>query len=1057
MATETRHSGTLRTDYESDLAHADELPAMESGWQRLMHRLVRYSRAMGYREEGGREGSLSPLLENHVLTVVADIMRKRLQGYDESFADAQGTLTENVFKGKLENDIKGWIKRLKAFIDKSWQVGQNESSAITAATLISEELNKSLIGRKDETEKHKYYRMLRTVKSIQAHADYYLGQIENSGDVDGALSLLVAYLKNYCSIADTFNNRFSELPALYLNEILHVKPSEVVQDNAYIIVSPTETCTLKAGQGFPAGQNAAGEDLIYRTTKAETVSPVRCTEVNTVYLVKDKKENTTGIRRQAICPDDTANATMLFDVNQGEALAFGWQMESSMFILNEGNREVTVTFNLKRDTANALPPAGQGIKGFTCYMSCTDGWQELEGRCLSGNGSMDFRLTIGQDDFTPTACNEVTHGKTTVYPILRIQTDTAPADCLYDWASRIEIDKVKIRTQVRGIRNFTFCNELGTVDTTQPFQPFGIQADRGAWFLFGNEEIGMKTLTGIHIKGVWQKMPETEKEWNDRYRDYGVDASSFKVGTEWQEKKEWHPCKDGLQPLFRFDEEGKLLSADVYFDFPEAGALGDDYEYSHDKDGFFRITLQSPSIGFGTDAYRRLYTETMIHNGNCKEKNRKALPQEPVVPMLADVELEYEAVETLPTIPEPELFVVSDNSETCFRSRLANEECKALYFTFSPVEGEQTLRMYLDMVIPPQHIPYRMPESENGPALIWEYRKAGIWTALPTTSVTSEETCGLTQSGFIGIRLPEKIKASDTDRQGRMWLRASVKGKTDACLAIRGVWTNCIRLAAQNGDGQPLPAGTIQEMQEADGRIERIIQPLPGFGGKPAETDSRLTAHLTACFGNRHRAVCVKDYEQLVLEHFPEVDKAVCLPCTDKGKREVRLVVFSPSADSRYYLSPSWKLSEIQRTLRQYAPPCVQLMVMNPAYQEIKVSCKTVLREDVRDEGKVVRNLVVLAQNYLAPWLRKGEIPDLQQSFSYKELHSRMVNHEDLQAVAALTVGGKGLPAVEWDSQDIPIKGEHPWNVLIPRIEIISLSPDDGIERAEIGSSFIIK
>ena len=38
MATETRHSGTLRTDYESDLAHADALPVMESERQRLMHR-----------------------------------------------------------------------------------------------------------------------------------------------------------------------------------------------------------------------------------------------------------------------------------------------------------------------------------------------------------------------------------------------------------------------------------------------------------------------------------------------------------------------------------------------------------------------------------------------------------------------------------------------------------------------------------------------------------------------------------------------------------------------------------------------------------------------------------------------------------------------------------------------------------------------------------------------------------------------------------------------------------------------------------------------------------
>lgn len=98
MATNDRHSGTLRTDYETDFAHPDELRAMESEWQRLMHRLVRYSDDLGYCDDDGRKGKLRPLLENHALTVVADIMRKRLSGYDESFADAQGTIEGRIFR-----------------------------------------------------------------------------------------------------------------------------------------------------------------------------------------------------------------------------------------------------------------------------------------------------------------------------------------------------------------------------------------------------------------------------------------------------------------------------------------------------------------------------------------------------------------------------------------------------------------------------------------------------------------------------------------------------------------------------------------------------------------------------------------------------------------------------------------------------------------------------------------------------------------------------------------------------------------------------------------------
>lgn len=86
---------------------------------------------------------------------------------------------------------------------------------------------------------------------------------------------------------------------------------------------------------------------------------------------------------------------------------------------------------------------------------------------------------------------------------------------------------------------------------------------------------------------------------------------------------------------------------------------------------------------------------------------------------------------------------------------------------------------------------------------------------------------------------------------------------------------------------------------------------------------------------------------------------------------------------------------------------------MNPVYQEIRVFCKAVLRENVWDEGKVIRNLTVLARNYLAPWkMQGGKSPEVQQSFSYKELHSRMANHEDLQAVAELRVGNASLSIV---------------------------------------------
>lgn len=78
MATETGHGGTLRTDYETDRARLDGFEALTADTDRLLHRLVRASRTVPYRDADGGEGTPAPLLENHVLTVLADICRKEL-------------------------------------------------------------------------------------------------------------------------------------------------------------------------------------------------------------------------------------------------------------------------------------------------------------------------------------------------------------------------------------------------------------------------------------------------------------------------------------------------------------------------------------------------------------------------------------------------------------------------------------------------------------------------------------------------------------------------------------------------------------------------------------------------------------------------------------------------------------------------------------------------------------------------------------------------------------------------------------------------------------------
>ncbi len=247
-------------------------------------------------------------------------------------------------------------------------------------------------------------------------------------------------------------------------------------------------------------------------------------------------------------------------------------------------------------------------------------------------------------------------------------------------------------------------------------------------------------------------------------------------------------------------------------------------------------------------------------------------------------------------------------------------------------------------------------------------------------------------------------------------------------------------------------------MAEEDQRIASVVQPLSGFGGTPEETETQFAAHQSARFHNRHRAVTMKDYEQLVLEHFPEIDKAQCVSYPPgQNPAAVNLMVFSRMEDSRYFLSSPWKLAEIQRLIRRYVSPFVRLKVVNPSYQRVEVRCKVVLWDKVKDEARTLRQLTQIVWNYLAPWQRKGDLPTFRQSYSYKEIHARLANHEDVMRLSLLEIDGKSLPHVDYNTDDILIKGDMPWSILLPDIKKIeTLSPHDGIEEAEIGGNFII-
>ena len=290
--------------FEVDRTQLQSFYALESDWHEIFHWIMSTDDDL-YPVDNNKDHNrnVSALWHNHVLTVLLDIRHKNLKEYAVSFANGCGTTLQNEYTEDLRNKIEGWIGRLSIYLSNAYTEGM-PTPTIRIAESIKEQLAKSLpianssprrpnfIQRLLDENSRPYFSMLGAVADIQSKFDFYMEQIENSGDMDAAQALLLTFVRNYCRIVKRFNHKFAELPSFYLHEILKATPKDAIQDSAYVVLSPNKemenkTFSLPMGTRFVAGESTEGNTLYYSLAEKAYV-PLSCTNINIYpYMIRD--------------------------------------------------------------------------------------------------------------------------------------------------------------------------------------------------------------------------------------------------------------------------------------------------------------------------------------------------------------------------------------------------------------------------------------------------------------------------------------------------------------------------------------------------------------------------------------------------------------------------------------------------------------------------------------------------------------------------------------------------------------------------------------------------
>lgn len=1056
------NNGFSRADYLRQYASLDNFKALESSRKRLLGWSMNIAAHIPYYDSQCRiNGNMYDLWQNHIYTVIVEISLIETDSYQDHFLKNHGTAKQRYYTQKLENNFQNWLTRLDSFIAKRILDRKTESDPqIIIARSVKNNLLNALTPLSQQTTQYEqvdrgYFPMLKAIKDINLQSDLYLEQIENCGDMDPALAILLVFIKNHALVVDRFNSSWNGLASLYREKILLGRPNAAGADSTELIL------TLEDGQSSLLVEQGtefeASEELVYCATRSTVITSLVLDRIFAIYG-RDRI-----LKKEILIDPTTPNAP--FDGQDSQLTEMGLIIQSPMLTLPQGMRRIVMRFKLMPGTR-----IQQLQDVYSVAVSSAEGWIEpltgIETQIVASGQQQELTIRFTLLDTQPATgcCSIDVHGFESTHPVMKIVTESFPTQELLFQQLILEVD-------VRGARAIKLYNQMGELDSATPFYPFGVQAPMGGYFVFGSYQAAIARLKTLTLRGVWNQIPESTDDLEAIYRNYDsqyIKSESFQVRLETLESGRWVALSVDSVPLFdTITHTGKIdPQATFHFKIDSQNIPilmnKDDYELNSCRSGFFRVLLSKPSIGFGSEQYRQQYASSMIHNS--RHKKQVPVPEPPLSPMLSDLELDYRSHQVIdlsagvasdvkfyrlsPFFDTP-ILISNDARAIGIVEKLTPQN---LVFLFRGCANQSNIRLYFDLI-----------QSQNYDAikpsiLDWSYwnSSSNRWHYLGLESVLEDETRGLIQSGYIELLLPE------TSIENQLILSVGVSN--DSWLSIRSIYLNCITVLARGGDGASLPRGTITSTLGELPAIKTIIQPFDGHSGRMMENESQLASRLAFRIANRNRAVAPTDYCELIMERFTKIDKVFCLSRSATNSESTYVVVMTRQEGELLPFTDQRELDAIRKYLKERSSPFTQLEVINPSYEAAQVQVRVVIRKN--NSAQTLERLQELIDNYFAPWLKCGELPDVNKSYSFKTLHTVLINDcgvaylHDLKVVVGETI--YYLSNIDIESIDLSISCQSPCSVLIPAehhqinhtIEHLPAVYSPGIGRAVIGENF---
>ncbi|WP_293905374.1 hypothetical protein [Phenylobacterium sp.] len=739
---------------------------------------------------------------------------------------------------------------------------------------------------------------------------------------------------------------------------------------------------------------------------------------------------------------------------------------------------------------------------FRVALSTADGWFECPRVVLqpgSGATSMTLALHLGNDDPPIEACTAAVHGPDlpTGAPVMRLLINDQAAFYPLSLLDGAMLDSLGLQVAVSGVRDLRAYNQLGPLDPSRPFMPFGPIPNIASYLVIAAPELARKYVTALTVCPEWVGLPPDG--FADYYDGYGarMDDGAFTATTAILRDGLWIESDLPPQPLFT--TQGSLQGRPI--DFGAAALVtgwrptdADLILDQNARSGFFRVQLAAPKEGFGHQIYPTALTNAL----SAKTRSRKAqpMPNPPYTPLLGRVTLTY-AASTRITIGRANEARTAGGAERVLYLRPFGVEQIYPYPSerrrpVAPGFGRdgnlyiglsgRDLRGVLTLLFDLRRDAADEAEARQTPrpTIEWSWLTEDEWRPLDRRRVLSDTTSGFLTSGVVTLDLPPDIRPGNRLMPSDLyWLRAATDASSGCFAGLKGVTAQTLRatrvLSAAAAPEAPLAPRSIDMKSAALPGILALQQPEASYGLRCAERQDEERTRIGERLRHKNRASTPWDYERLVLERFPNVFKARCLSNradrTGAAAPGQVLVVVAPAAhrnDSQYAsramrLDPL-ELDSIERYLQARSSPFAKVRVRNASYDLIQVRCRVALRPGAH--GDILRRINAAIVAHLSPWHDGGYLAHFDWEVRGEDIEDCVRRLPEVESVTGISLvhvcedqsGPAGssylfedtaLPPPAYPDGVSPTRAQHrhPWSMALPMDEhFIDIVTDDGVD-----------